>query len=158
MKSLVTQIQQQRILTLFVATFSSSGKRLEPSGNHFWELKQRKNIKNIILCMSPHIQLSPGSAWRPSRMLATTSFMDLLVLWRRIRKGRKIQIEKANFFYRKMAPGLDREDDLAWRWICQRRLWEAAERQRPKPAKVAPLKAWNFFSFDSLLALFCLFL
>ena len=34
-KSLVTQIQQQRpscILTLFVAGFSSSGKRLEPSG------------------------------------------------------------------------------------------------------------------------------
>ena len=32
MKSLVTQIQQQLGLTLFVATFSSSGKRLEPSG------------------------------------------------------------------------------------------------------------------------------
>lgn len=44
MKSLVTQIQQQRLLTLFVASFSSSGKRLEPRRNHFWELKDIKNI------------------------------------------------------------------------------------------------------------------
>lgn len=59
---------------------------------------------------------------------------------------------------RKITSGLDREDDLARRWICQRRLWEAAERARPKPAKVAPLKALNFllfwFSFGLILFIF----
>ena len=57
-------------------------------------LKLIKTLKalNIVLCMSPHIQLSPGSAWRPSRMLATTSFMDLLVLWRRIPKVEKCAV------------------------------------------------------------------